>query len=47
MKDIVKCAEKADEKQEKIETTTPTKRKSDEEKKESTDLKQPSIFDFQ
>jgi len=47
MKDIVKCAEKADEKQEEIETTTPTKRKSDDEKKESTDLKQPSIFDFQ
>jgi len=47
MKDIVKCAEKTDEKQEEIETTTPTKRKSDDEKKESTDLKQPSIFDFQ
>jgi replication factor C large subunit len=46
MKDIVQCAEKTDEKQEEIETTAPIKRKDEEEKKESTDLKQPSIFDF-
>jgi replication factor C large subunit len=46
MKDIVQCAEKTDEKQEEIEMTAPIKRKDEEEKKESTDLKQPSIFDF-
>jgi replication factor C large subunit len=47
MKDIVQCAEKTDEKQGEIEMTTVTKKKNEEEKKESTDLKQPSIFDFQ
>ncbi len=46
MKDIVQCAEKTDEKQEEIEMTTPMKQKDGEEKKDSTDLKQPSIFDF-
>ncbi len=46
MKDILQCAEKTDEKQEEIEITTQQTRKKEEEKKESTDLKQPSIFDF-
>ena len=46
MKDIVQCAEKADEKQGEIEITTVSKKKKEEEKKESSDLKQPSILDF-
>jgi len=46
MKDIIQCAEKTDEKQEEIEMTPPAKKKEDAEKKESTDLRQPSIFDF-
>jgi len=46
MKDILQCAEKTDEKQEEIEITTQQTRNKEEEKKESTDLKQPSIFDF-
>lgn len=46
MKDILQCAEKTDEKQGEIEMTPTVKGKNEEEKKESTDLKQPSIFDF-
>jgi hypothetical protein len=46
MKDILQCAEKTDEKQEEIEITAQQIRNKEEEKKESTDLKQPSIFDF-
>ena len=46
MKDIVQCAEKADEKQGEIEIITVSKKKKEEEKKESSDLKQPSILDF-
>jgi replication factor C large subunit len=46
MKDILQCAEKTDEKQGQIEMTDPVKRKKEEEKKESTDMRQPSIFDF-
>jgi replication factor C large subunit len=46
MKDIIQCAEKTDEKQEEIKVTSHTKTKKEEEKKETTDLKQPSIFDF-
>jgi len=47
MKDILKCAENVNEKQEEITLTTPVKKKGEEEKKETTDVKQPSIFDFQ
>jgi len=46
MKDILQCAEKTDEKQGQIEMTAPVKRKKEEEKKESTDIRQQSIFDF-
>jgi replication factor C large subunit len=46
MKDILQCAEKADDKQGEIEITPVMKKKNEEEKKESSDLKQPSIFDF-
>jgi len=46
MKDVVQCAEKTDEKQGEIEITAVVKKKVEEEKKESSDLKQPSIFDF-
>ena len=46
MKDILQCAEKTNEKQEEIEITAQQTRNKEEEKKESTDLKQPSIFDF-
>ena len=46
MKDILQCAEKADEKQGEIEITPAVKKKNEEEKRESSDLKQPSIFDF-
>ena len=46
MKDIVQCAEKADDKQGEIEINQVGKKKNEEEKKESIDLKQPSIFDF-
>jgi hypothetical protein len=46
MKDIVQCAEKTDERQGEIEITTVSKKKNDREKKESSDLKQPSILDF-
>ncbi len=46
MKDILQCAEKTDEKQEEITITTQQTKNKEEEKKESTDLKQPSIFDF-
>lgn len=46
MKDIVQCAEKTDKKQGEIENIAIEKKKNDEEKNESTDVKQPSIFDF-
>jgi replication factor C large subunit len=46
MKDILQCAEKTDERQEEIEITAQQTRNKEEEKKESIDLKQPSIFDF-
>jgi replication factor C large subunit len=46
MKDIVQCAEKIDERQKEIEVTTVSKKKNEEEKCESSDPKQPSIFDF-
>jgi replication factor C large subunit len=46
MKDILQCAEKTDVKQEEIEIITQQTRNKEEEKKESTDVKQPSIFDF-
>ncbi len=46
MKEILQCAEKTDEKQEEIELTPSGERKEEEEKKEGTDLRQPSIFDF-
>jgi replication factor C large subunit len=46
MKDILQCAEKTDEKQAEIEISSIVKKKNEEEKKESSDLKQPSIFDF-
>lgn len=46
MKDIVQCAEKTDEKQAEIEIPSVEKKNDQEEKKESSDLKQPSIFDF-
>jgi hypothetical protein len=46
MKDIVQCAEKIDEKQGEIQVESIVNTKNDEEKKESNDLKQPSIFDF-
>jgi replication factor C large subunit len=46
MKDIVQCAEKTNERQREIEVTTIPKKKNDEEKIESSDPKQPSIFDF-
>jgi hypothetical protein len=46
MKDILQCSEKTDEKQEEITITTQQTKNKEEEKKESTDVKQPSIFDF-
>jgi hypothetical protein len=46
IKDIVQCAEKIDDKQGEIEITTVSKKKNKEEKKESSNLKQPSILDF-
>jgi replication factor C large subunit len=46
IKEILLCAEKADEKQVEIEITPALKKKKEEEKKESSDRKQPSIFDF-
>jgi len=46
MKEIVACAQKADDRQEEIEITEVLPKKNEEEKKESSDLKQPSIFDF-
>jgi len=46
MKDILQCAEKTDEKQEEIDMVPQIRTKNEEEKKETTDLKQPSIFDF-
>jgi len=46
MKDILQCAEKVDEKQGEIKIIPAVKKKNEEEKKESSDLKQPSIFDF-
>jgi replication factor C large subunit len=46
MKDIVQCAEKTDERQGEIEITTVLKKKNEGEKKENSDLKQPSILDF-
>jgi len=42
----LQCAEKTDEKQAEIEISSIVKKKNEEEKKESSDLKQPSIFDF-
>jgi replication factor C large subunit len=46
MKDIVQCAEKTDENQAEIEIPSVEKKDNQEEKKESSDLKQPSIYDF-
>ena len=46
MKDILQCVEKTDEKQAEIEISSIVKKKNQEEKKENSDLKQPSIFDF-
>jgi hypothetical protein len=46
MKDILQCAEKTDEKQGEIDIRPVLKKKTEEEKKESSDSKQPSIFDF-
>jgi hypothetical protein len=46
MKDILQCAEKTDEKQGEIDISSVVKKKAEEEKKESSDPKQPSIFDF-
>jgi replication factor C large subunit len=46
MKDIVQCAEKADNKQGEIQVESVEKKTVEEEKKEESDLKQPSIFDF-
>ena len=46
MKDIVQCAEKTDEQQKEIEISTIFKKKSEDEKTEGENLKQPSIFDF-
>jgi replication factor C large subunit len=46
LKDIVQCAEKTDERQGEIEITTVSKKKNEGEKKESSNLKQPSILDF-
>jgi replication factor C large subunit len=46
MKDILLYAQKADENQGEIEIATVVKKKNEEEKRESSDLKQPSIFDF-
>jgi hypothetical protein len=46
MKDILQCAEKIDEKQVEIDSSLDTKKKIGEEKIESNDPKQPSIFDF-
>jgi hypothetical protein len=46
MKDILQCAEKTDEKQGEIEISSAEEKSDEKEKKESGDLKQPSIFDF-
>ena len=46
MKEIVACAQKEDDGQGEIEITEVVPKKNGEEKKESNDLKQPSIFDF-
>ncbi|MBN1860050.1 MAG: replication factor C large subunit [Candidatus Thermoplasmatota archaeon] len=46
MKDIVQCAEKVDENQGEIHIDSVEKNTKEEEKKEGSDLKQPSIFDF-
>lgn len=46
MKDILQCAEKADEKQEEIDIEPSEKKTDEEEIKEDNELKQPSIFDF-
>lgn len=48
MKDILQCAEKADEKQAeiKVESAEKNTKQQREEKKEESELKQPSIFDF-
>ena len=46
MKDILQCVEKADDRQEEIKVDGSVSRKNEEEKKDSSDPKQPSIFDF-
>jgi replication factor C large subunit len=46
IKEIVQCSEKVDENQEEIKITASDKKKSEEEKKETSDVKQPSLFDF-
>jgi replication factor C large subunit len=46
MKDIVLCAEKTDEKQGEIELDGKAGKEHQEEKKEGSEVKQPSIFDF-
>ena len=46
MKDILQCAEKVDENQEEIDIEPNKKKTDEEEKKEDSELKQPSIFDF-
>lgn len=46
MTEIVACAQKTDDGQEEIEPTEDVPTKKEEEKKESSELKQPSIFDF-
>ncbi|PNX50869.1 MAG: hypothetical protein BV458_12420, partial [Thermoplasmata archaeon M9B2D] len=46
MKDIVQCAEKVDEKQREIQVEPAEKNKKKEEKKQDSEPRQPSIFDF-
>lgn len=46
MKDIVQCAQKADEKQGEIQVESQGNATGEEEKKDGSELKQPSIFDF-
>jgi replication factor C large subunit len=46
MKDIVQCSEKDNEKQGEIQIDSSEKDTKEEERKEGSDLKQPSIFDF-
>jgi hypothetical protein len=46
IKDIMQCSQKTDEKQEEIQQTETKKTKKEPQKKETSDMKQPSIFDF-